>query len=439
MRFDASQWQTSRSATPPDPWDPAGVPLRLEVGGQDWSRYRSLNLDLHSSGQSGARIRLTILGADGRSVASCVFAVDWTGPNSMQLWLANLTPTRSTAPLGAVQAVTLSRVSPGYRPTALRVGNLSVNGDMPRLQVNESDTVIDAAWHELAARPEEWQVVTEASTCSQPLILCPGERDRYVWLNFGFPQDEAPATICVQRRFDMDITDVDQILAKAVWDRDTRLTIAATVDEGRELDLVSAGTPDEEWLTVGVSVADARRLRSMRMTLSEVPDRMLEHREVLAGLFWILLRRPTDLDLESMVDVNVRLASTHAPYPQQVQTCHRQVRQAACDEPAASTTPIGDPLQEGLPFGFFVQREALEALRARVSSGPAARVFQAIRAEADRALETELVDRNYYGSLYGGGIGQRKGVRGAGMRVFAPTVALTHLITGEEQYAVACR
>jgi hypothetical protein len=39
----------------------------------------------------------------------------------------------------------------------------------------------------------------------------------------------------------------------------------------------------------------------------------------------------------------------------------------------------------------------------------------------------------------GGGIGQLKGVRGAGMRVFGPLTALSHLITGEEKYALAGR
>jgi len=439
MRFSANQWHPPQAAARADTWNPAEGPLRLDICGQDWSGYRSLHLDLYSDSQTGARVCLGILDGDGSVVASCVIAVDWVGPNPMRLWLANLTPNRDTSGLSSVAAVTLTPESPGYRPTRLRVGNLVLSYDLPLLDVNESDTVIDAAWHEVAARPEEWRVVSSSTTCTSPLILAPGDRDRYVWLQFGFPQDEEPATICVERQFGLDVTDISQILAKTAWDRDGRLTITAVVDDGREVDLVAGAEPTEKWLTVGASLADARLLRSVRMTLREVPDRAPENREILASLFWILLRRPTDLDEAPVREVVVRLASTHAPYPERVQICRRQVRQAAFVEPAESTTPIGDPLTDGLPFGFHVRREALRGLRTRVTSGPAARVFEAIRAEADRALETELVDRNYYGTAYGGGIGQRKGVRGAGMRVFAPAVALTHLITGEDRYAVACR
>jgi len=439
MRFGANQWRSLQSGVQDREWDPTQGSLRLDIGGQDWSGCRSLEVDLHSSSQTGARIRLDILDGGDDPVASCVFAVDWVGANPMRLWPANLTPGRDASALGDVGAVSLTLESTGYRPTILAVGDLTVSGDLPTIDVNESDTVIDAAWHGVAARPEEWHVVPESTTCARPLILCPGDRDRYVWLNFGFPQEEEPAAICVQREFDLDISVHREILAKSVWDRDTRLTVTAVVDDGREIDLLSAGEPDEEWLTVGASVGDAHWLRSARMTLREVPDRNLEGREVFASLFWILLRRPTDLDEAPVDEVEVRLASTHAPYPGQVQTLRRQVRHTAFAEPPESTTPVGDPFEDGLPFGFFVRREGLPALRSRVRSGPAARVFEAIRAEADRALATELVDRNYYGSPYGGGIGQRKGVRGAGMRVFAPTVALSHLITGEERYAVACR
>ena len=439
MRFAAGIWHSPHAALQPDAWDPAEGTLRLDIGGQDWSGYRSLHLDLDSASQTGARARLDILAAGDEVVASCVIAVDWVGTNPMHLWLANLTPGRDTSALGRVEAVTLPLESPGYRPAVLGVGDLSASHDLPLIDVNDSDTVIDAAWHELAARPEEWHVVAETTTCTRPLVLAPGDRDRYVWLKFGFPQDDSPAAICVERQLDLDVAIFSEILTKAVWGRDARLTMTAIVDDGREIDLLSVAEPDEEWLTAGAPLADAHRLRSVRMTLREIPHRTLESREVLASLFWILLRRPTELDEEPVHEVTVRLAGTHAPYPKQVRTCRRQVRHTAFREPPESTTPIGDALTDGLPFGFYVQREALAALRSRVSSGPAARVFQAIRAEADRALRTELVDRNYYGTPFGGGIGQRKGVRGAGMRVFAPTVALTHLVTGEERYAVACR
>ena len=165
----------------------------------------------------------------------------------------------------------------------------------------------------------------------------------------------------------------------------------------------------------------------------------MQSREVLVSLFWILLRRDSVLDRQPLNRVDVRLVRAHDNHPDTVPTARRTVRQVPYDEPAESSTPIGDPLRDGLPFGFLVGRDALPALRERVASGPAAALFARIRAEADRALATDLVDRNYYGTPYGGGIGQPKGVMGGGMRLFAPTVALAHLLTGEARYAVAVR
>ena len=175
------------------------------------------------------------------------------------------------------------------------------------------------------------------------------------------------------------------------------------------------------------------------MHIKEVAGRRVQSREVLVGLFWILLRCDSDLDRQPLNKVDVRLVRAHDNHPDPVPTARRTVRQVPSDEPAESSTPIGDPLRDGLPFGFLVGRDALTALRQRVATGPAAALFARIRVEADRALATDLVDRNYYGTAYGGGIGQPKGVLGAGMRLFAPTVALTHLLTGEPRYAVAVR
>ena len=159
------------------------------------------------------------------------------------------------------------------------------------------------------------------------------------------------------------------------------------------------------------------------MRIEEVAGRRVQSREVLVSLFWILLRRDSELDRQPLNQVDARLVRAHDNHPDTVPTARRTVRQVPYHEPAESATPIGDPLRDGLPFGFLVGRDALPALRQRVAAGPAAALFARIRAEADRALATDLVDRNFYGTAYGGGIGQPKGVLGAGMRVFAPTVA----------------
>ena len=310
--------------------------------------------------------------------------------------------------------------------------------------------MIEAGWHRLASHPLHWSLASDPDRPA-PLLYSPyGEHSfdtgpglhhagTAPWLKFGYPMQEQPGRLTVRRRFDLDVSDQREILAKLVWDRDTLLTVTATVDDGRTIFLCRDLEPDELWRTIGAPLDGARRLHHIDIDIREIPGRRVQSREVLVSLFWILLRRDSVLDRQPLNQVDVRLVRAHENHPDTVPTARRTVRQVPYHEPAESTTPIGDPLRDGLPFGFLVGRDALPALRQRVAAGPAAALFARIRAEADRALATDLVDRNYYGTPYGGGIGQPKGVMGGGMRLFAPTVALAHLLTGEARYAVAVR
>ena len=151
----------------------------------------------------------------------------------------------------------------------------------------------------------------------------------------------------------------------------------------------------------------------------------MQSREVLVSLFWILLRRASGLDRELLNRVDVRLVRAHDNHPDTVPT-------ALPDRPPGRLPRagrVGHPDRRSRAAtacrsASWSAATHLPALRERVAAGPAAALFARIRAEADRAIAIDLVDRNYYGTAYGGGIGQPKGVLGAGMRVSAPTVAL---------------
>ena len=434
-------------------WRPERGELCLPLEGTELYNATNLTLPVSSPLQTSARIALELLDADRSVVAETTFALDWEGEDVIQLWPDTLEP-RCGAPnrerLAAVTHLRLRQRSAGWWPAELGVGTPVLSDRPPAWQVNESDTVIEAGWHRIASHPLQWSLASDPGGPA-PLLYSPyGEQTfdtgsglRHAgtapWLKFGYPMQERPGSLTVRRRFDLDITGQREILAKLVWDRDTLLTVTATVDDGRTVFLCRDLEPDELWLTIGARLDGARRLHHVDVHIHEVAGRRVQSREVLVSLFWILLRRDSELDRQPLNQVDVRLVRAHDNHPDTVPTARRTVRQVPYDEPAESSTPIGDPFRDGLPFGFLVGRDALPALRERVAAGPAAALFARIRAEADRALATDLVDRNYYGTAYGGGIGQPKGVLGAGMRLFAPTVALTHLLTGEPRYAVAVR
>ena len=422
----------------PTSWDVQSGPLRLRLGGVDWREYITFRIGLSSSRRTGARVALEVLGPEDRVLGQLTFAVDWVGRNDMQLWLASFEPRGDAERWGDVRAVRLQCVEPGWWPTTLRAGQVELTRAAPAWRVNESDTIIEMGWHAVGAKPGDWQVVRDATSVPPEAVIV---RTPWPWTQFGYRQTAQPGRLTMLRAFDVDLQEYSQFLGKMMWDRDTALRVTAVVDDGREIVLLD-GTSEwpNGWLTFGAPLGGARHLSSVRLTMTERESRHHDGREVGMGLFWLLLREPTELDIAPVVEVDVRLAPTHRPYPEDVATVSLRVPQIPAVEPSESITAIGDPLADGLPFGFFVSREELPGLRDRALNGALRTVFSDIRAEADRALATELVDRNYYGSgNTQGGMGLPKGLLGAGMRVFAPTVAITHLITGEKKYAVACR
>ncbi|MBI2193306.1 MAG: heparinase II/III family protein [Planctomycetes bacterium] len=437
-RWEGGTWDASSGLVF---WDVESGPVRLETRGADWREWTTLRLRLTCPRRTGARVALDALGARGERLGRVVFAADWVGENDMQLWLAHFDPRGPEERWGNVSALELRCEERGWWPTRLGVGHVSVSRAAPSWQVNESDHILEMGWHWLATGADHWAVQERES---HGFTGPPYKRKPWPWLQFGYPQGNDPGKLTLERRWGIDLAGDEQMLAKMAWDKDALLTVTALVDGGRGVPLLqeasapSAGKIDG-WLTFGVPLGGARRLDAVRVTLAEVPNRTADGREIGMGFFWVLLRRPSTLDRTPRKLVRVKLFPSHRPTPARLETMLREVPQVAFEECPESTTPVGDPLEEGLPWGFSVRREGLPALRERALRGPARRIFEGIQAAADDALETDLVDRNYYGSPYGGGIGLPKGLRGAGMRIFGPVTAITHLITGEEKYAVAAR
>ena len=438
-------------------WDPADGALSLAFPQADWRPFRSLHLDLSSPRRTAERILLELLDPGGACLGSTTFCVDWTGENPMRLWLDNMEPRGPHDRWAAVAGMRLSRRKAGMWPTELMAGAIACSADAPRWDVNESDTVIELGWHEQGVRPSEWRVVPDATTVPTGTVFYrapqPGTDHRPArelprgrpaelanggptpWLGFGFLQADEPGRLTLERRFDLPVGEYRAIMAKLLWDRDAELEVTALVDDGRPVTIAGGDRGREgfgQWITFGADLGCARILRSVRIAVAEGPDRRVEGREIGANLFWILLRRPSALDDMPLRTVTVRLQHTEIWPLDPSATARREVRSVPFAEPPESTTPVGDPLSDGMPFGFLIRRDELPALRRR-ALGPQKAIFDQIRAEADRGIATELTDRNYYGTLFGGGIGHPKGLRGAGMRVYAPVVAATHLITGEER------
>ena len=444
-------------------WVPADGDLSMAFPDADWTPFRSLHLDLSSPRRTAERILLEVLDPGGDCVGSTTFCVDWAGENPMRLWLDNMEPRGPRERWAVVGGIRLSRRKAGMWPTELVAGAVACSADAPRWDVNESDTVIELGWHEQGVRPSEWRVVPDATSVATGTVFYrapqPGTDHRPArelprgrpaelanggptpWLGFGYLQADEPGRLTLERRYDLPVGEYREIMAKLLWDRDADLEVTALVDGGREVTVAGGERGREgfgQWITFGADLAGARILRSVRVSVAERPDRRVEGREVGVNLFWILLRRPSALDDMPLRTVTVRLQHTEIWPLDPSATARREVRSVPFAEPPESATPVGDPLSDGLPFGFFIRRDELDALRRR-ALGPLAAIFDEIRAEADRGIATELTDRNYYGTPFGGGIGHPKGLRGAGMRVYAPVVAATHLITGEAKYAVAAR
>lgn len=412
-------------------WKVDDGPLWLELEPADWSGKTTFSLTLRSSRRTGAHIGFEVHGPDEEALGGGDFFVDWLGENRLLRWLARLAGD-GAAGLRSVRKVRLFSIAPGWWPTELNVGPVEALDEEPTWPVNESDTVIEMGWHETGHACHRWRAV-------------PADRQWFIrppwpFINVGYQQAEAPGRLTVERPFGLDVSDQSQVLAKLSWDEDADLAVEAAVDGGRTIPLEQRfDAPGRGFLTMGTDLGGARRLDSVRITLTEKEPRRFDGREVAASLFWILLRRPTPLDDAPMKTVTVRLTPTHVSPPAVEETAERRVRQAPFDGGPESTTPIGDPRADGLPYGFFVQRADLPALRERALHGVARPIFEHIRRRADQAIAVDLVDQNYYGTAYGGGIGHPKGFRGAGLRVFAPETAMAHLITGEEKYAVVCR
>ncbi|MCE2502414.1 MAG: hypothetical protein J4G13_16410, partial [Dehalococcoidia bacterium] len=230
-------------------WPPERGELCLPLDGRELRNATALTLPMRSPRQTGARIALQLLDAERSVVAESTFALDWEGDNAIQLWPDTLEP-RSGAPnrerLGAVTHLRLRQRSAGWWPAELGVGTPVLSDRPPAWRVNESDTVIEAGWHRIASHPLQWSLASDPGGPA-PLLYSPYGEQTFdtgtgllhagtaPWLKFGYPMEEQPGRLTVRRRFDLDVTGQREILAKLVWDRDTLLTVTATVDDGRAI------------------------------------------------------------------------------------------------------------------------------------------------------------------------------------------------------------
>lgn len=432
------EWITVYDGQDRTVWEAGETAVRLELLPADFGRMKAIRFRLACSRQSGARIRLEALNGADETVASLIFAADWEGENAMCLWLSKFETQGHTGNWAEARALRLRCEQPGLWPTTLTLYTVEVTHGAPVWEVNESDTVFEMGWGSRMSGEAEWEVVQEASRLPAAHSFAKVSEP---WLTFIYRQGDLPGVLTIERRFDFPVTGMSQLLAKLNWDKDGLLTASVLTDGGRWISFADklAFHPEDEWITLGLSLEGVNRLHAVRLTLEESKTRKFDGREVGIGLFWLLLRKPTGLDEMPVQKVLVRLASTYFPNLEQAPTVEREVRQVPFRHSVTSATPIGDPLQEGLPFGFYINKENLPVLRRRYRDGRFHNLFAGMIAEADRAIATELVDRNYYGSAYGGGIGLPKGLNGGGMRMFAPVAAAAHLITEKPGYAIAAR
>jgi len=421
--------------------------FEISLDKQDWSSYRTLKILMHSQKRTGTRVRIEITGPDKRVLGWTIFSVDWQGENHMQLWLDNFEPYKKEKDFCGVEGIKMSCEIPGSWPAGIIVKDICVTEEAPVWKVNESDTLIEAGYHKIAAKPDEWIVADERSFipaappfCLFPTEMLSREGGYEVWTfeTFGYGQGDKPGKLSVSRRFDVDISRHSKLLLKMTWDRDALLTVKALTDGEKVKDiLVKERYSNEpwqgEWYTFGCSIEDDVKLDSIELMIEETETRNIDGRNIAMRLFWIIIREDTFLDEAPIKEVDIKVS--------QDRYMRRRVQQVPFADPAPSETPIGDPMAEGLPYGFIFNKKNLPVIKQKISMGAeAGKISNEIIKEADEAIASEYVDKSYYpNKAYGGGIGQKKGLRGAGMRLYAPVTAAAHLLTGEERYAKAAR
>jgi len=432
------------SNTTDDIWIAENNDLEIDINDRDWSRFRTLKILMYSKKQTGTRIKIEILGRNRKALCHTMFSADWQGENLMQLWLDNFEPRNQKRDPGCIEGIRFSCEIPGLWPAEISVKEIILSDEAPRWKVNESDTVIDMGYHKITAKADEWKVVESESVipAAEPFCIFSTEMlseaagyEIWTWYKFGYEQGSIPGKLTVERDFDIDVSDQSEILIKMVWDRDTLLSARVMLDDGKERDLLCREELKEDkwrgqWYVFGGSLEGASKLNSVRLTMEEKPDRKFNGRQIGMGMFWILLRQRSELDDQPYNRIKIDLPNDG--------TITRDIQEVPFDDPPESTTPIGDPVKEGLPFGFIINKENLPLLKEKIKKGEPKKIFTRMLEEADKAADEDIITRTAE-RAYNGGIGQRKGVRGAGIDRYGPVTAAVHLITGEERYAKAAR
>ena len=428
----------------------------------DFHSAGSVQLVMHGAGQSGGRVVIELLDETRKPIGrKVVIAIDWIGVNDLRLWPSSFLDDATGEPGsdgfgGGPYAFGLGFLlqSEGVWPTNLTIERVALLREEPLWTVDGADTVIEAGWHYAGAAPHRWEIDRAGTTVEgRGYAMCneqPGScdvaarssgaleyRGRAPWLTMGYKQEEEPRKFVIYREFEIPVGEYSEILFKASWDSECLLSAIAESDTGR-IAICDNVEPSEMFQTFSAGLSGT--LKRVTLILDEQASSPRDGRDVAIGLFWILLRMPSVLDNVPQNEVTARMFGVWDPIDDDPETKRLSVPVPPFSEPAESTTPVGDIRADGLPFGFFVSRDNLDDMRKRCLEGASRDMFEAMRREADRAIATELVDRNTYGNAFRySGMGKPKGYRGAGMGVFASLTAFVHVITGEEKYAVACR
>lgn len=412
-----------------------------------WCNFKILSIHIGSQMRTGCRVKIEILGPNDYIIASKFFAVDWEGSNNLKLWLDKLGFQPQKETFSEVCGLRMICETPGIQKSVLSIERVSVYKQNPTWDVNKSDTIIDMSWASVYGE-NQWATnganISEWNSVNNDSVEGFTRKQTNTGYLFEYTNDDAnKQVLIVERKFDMDISDFSQLLSKMIWSKDTLLTFTLIVDGNKLLNILKnskfphdnvINTHLGDWLVIGGSLNKAKHLEGIRITLTG--NKKLE--PISMKMFWILLRKSTEADNTPVKKVSVYLSSQNHKIKND-KIVERQVKQMLLPPYDESVTPIKNPLTDGLPLGFYITRENLLQIRNSVLYGEGKTVLKRIIEQADEAISSDLVQHNFYGTSYGGGVGLPKGVNGGGMKTYAPVVALAHLLTGEEKYAINVR
>lgn len=422
---------------------------------------RSLILTLDSEKRTGASYVIELLNAERETLGKIPFVDDWEGENRMHLWLRNFLPRRgnqreqlnmeevhSVAERLNIRAIRylrlrLSEDSFAFWEEPVKVGEPELSSDFPRYRVNASDTVIETGWRFHAVNLAEWQVLDKevAAVASDEVVAMTTP-----WAQFSFEASEKARVLTLERNLNMPAEKFSKLLSKMTWSPGSTLSVSILSGNGNRIymlrnSLNPAFRDGFGWLTFAADLEGVDFIKSIRIELRATTEAIKDRSKVGVGLFSIVLREPSVYDDAPWETVAVRLIGDYNPAPEATPIAYRTVQQFPY-------TVDVEPMTELLPvetltpkFGFYFDKDDIKWLRQVYQKRDERYLpyLEAIIDEADLQVSNEFVDRNYYGKIWSSGIGHPKGMKGAGLEKALPPVMLAYILTGNREYAEACR